>query len=267
MNLIVKDVHFTYPSGAYALRGVSLSLGSGESVAIIGENGAGKSTLAKHLNGLLEADKGDVLVGDVNTRDRTVAQMAPQVGFVFQNPDEQVVERRVHDEVAFGPRHIGQSDEEIERNVTAALEMVGLSDEADTHPYDLSASQRKLMTLASVLAMQTPVVVFDEPTMGQDSRGIAIVAAVIESLKAGGRTLLTITHDIDFCAAHFERVVVLADGQLLADGPAAEILGQTDLLAQTHVTPPQLVRLAQGLGLPATPLTTDEFVTALENGR
>lgn len=263
MNLTVNDIHFTYPAGAHALRGISLTIGTGESVALIGENGAGKTTLAKHLNGLLKPDSGDVFVGDRNTREYTVAQLAATVGYVFQNPDDQIVERKVREEVAFGPKHIGQTDDEIAANVALALEMVGLSNEADIHPYDLTASQRKLITLASVLAMRTPVVMFDEPTMGQDSLGIGRVGAIVESLKAEGRTVLTITHDIDFCGEHFDRVVVLANGQVLADGPAADILGQTELLASTQVEPPQLVRLAQSLGMAGNPLTVDQFVSLL----
>lgn len=263
MNLTVSDVHFTYPAGAYALRGVSLAIAAGESVALIGENGAGKTTLVKHLNGLLKPGQGDVLVGDRNTRDHTVAQLAATVGYVFQNPDDQIVERKVREEVAFGPRHIGQTDEDIAANVQLALEMVGLAEEGDTHPYDLTASQRKLMTLASVLAMRTPVVIFDEPTMGQDSQGIGRVSEAIKTLKSEGRTILTITHDIDFCGEHFDRVVVLAEGQVLADGPAREILGQAELLAKTNVEPPQLVRLAHALGLSGNPLTTAQFVRQL----
>jgi energy-coupling factor transport system ATP-binding protein len=267
MNLSVRDIHFTYPAGAYALRGISLEIAAGESVALIGENGAGKTTLAKHLNGLLKPDSGEVWVGDRNTRDHTVAQLAATVGYVFQNPDDQIVERKVRQEVAFGPKHIGQSEEEAAANVAWALETVGLTDEAETHPYDLSVSERKLVTLASVLAMRTPVVLFDEPTMGQDSRSIARVGAAIEALKAEGRTVLTITHDIDFCGEHFERVVVLAQGVVLADGPAAAILGQTEVLASTNVEPPQLVRLGQALGLPGNPLSVAQFVAQLTTAK
>lgn len=267
MNLTINDIHFTYPAGAYALQGITLSIASGESVALIGENGAGKTTLAKHLNGLLKPDTGDVFVGQQNTRDTTVAKLAPTIGYVFQNPDDQIVERKVRDEVAFGPRHVGQSAEEVEANVAHALTLVGLTDEADTHPYDLMASHRKLVTLASVLAMQTPIVMFDEPTMGQDSQGIGRIGAAIQALKADGRTVLTITHDIDFCGEYFERVVVLAGGKVLADGPAATILGQSELLASTNVTPPQLVRLAQALGWSGAPLGVEQFVSLLANGQ
>ncbi|MBP6016955.1 MAG: ABC transporter ATP-binding protein [Candidatus Promineofilum sp.] len=266
MNLAIENVSFTYPTGAEALRDVSLRVEPGEAVAIIGQNGAGKTTLVKHINGLLKPTHGRVLVGEWNTREHTVAQMAARVGFVFQNPDDQIIERSVGDEVAFGPRKLGQPAAEALANVAAALEMVGLADKAGTHPYDLTAPQRKLVTLASVLAMRTPIVIFDEPTMGQDARGVALIGGIIESLKAERRTVIIITHDIDFCAAHFERVVVMADGRVLADGPAGDVLARADLLATTNVEPPQLIRLAQAIGLSAAPLTVDEFVRAWGRG-
>jgi energy-coupling factor transport system ATP-binding protein len=273
MNISIAAVDFTYPGGAQALRQVNLKINSGEAVAIIGENGAGKTTLVKHLNGLLKPDNGSVRVGGGqdgdgwNTREHSVAKMAARVGFVFQNPDDQILERTVRAEVAFGPRHLGVPEEEVTAAVDVALKQVGLEAEAGSHPYDLTASQRKLVTLAAVLAMRTPIVIFDEPTMGQDARGVAIIGRIIEDLKAGGRTVIIITHDIDFCAAHFERIVVMADGRVLVDGPAEEVLGQTELLATTNVEPPQLVRLAQALGLPQTPLTVESFIASLKKSR
>lgn len=262
MNLSIKDVGFTYPGGVEALRGVSIDIQSGEAVAIIGENGAGKTTLVKHINGLLKPTRGQVTVGDWGTREHSVAKMAVRVGFVFQNPDDQIVERTVGDEVAFGPRQLGRSAPDALASATAALELVELAAEAKTHPYDLTAPQRKLVTLASVLAMRTPIVIFDEPTMGQDARGVELIGNIIESMKAEQRTVIIITHDIDFCAAHFERVVAMADGRVLADGPAAEVLARADLLATTNVEPPQLVRLAQAIGMSASPLTVEDFVAA-----
>lgn len=263
MNLIIDDVGFIYPGGADALRGVSLHISEGESIAFIGENGAGKTTLMKHLNGLLKPTRGRVTVGDWDTKEHTVAKMASRVGFVFQNPDDQIVERTVADEVAFGPRRLGQSEAEVAANCAAALASVGMSAESSTNPYDLSAPQRKLVTLASVLAMRTPVVIFDEPTMGQDARGLKLIGNIIEELKREGRIVLIITHDIDFCAAHFARVVAMADGQVLIDGPAADVLTRTDVLATTNVEPPQIIRLAQALELPVAPLTIDGLIAAL----
>lgn len=267
MKITVDHIDFTYPGGTHALRGVSLQIANGEAVAIVGENGAGKTTLVKHLNGLIKPYTGRVLVGNDgdmwDTKEHTVAKMAARVGYVFQNPDDQILERTVRAEVAFGPRNLGLSEAEWSAAVDTALEQVGLSAEAQNHPYDLTTSQRKLVTLASVLAMKTPVVIFDEPTMAQDARSVTRIGRIIEELKAAGRTLLIITHDIDFCATHFERVVVMADGQVLSDGPASRVLAQTDLLATTNVEPPQLVRLAHGLKLADMPLTTDDFIESL----
>ncbi len=265
-GISVEGVSFTYPGGAQALRGVTLRFDPGQTTAIVGENGAGKTTLAKHLNGLLKPGDGRVLVGGLDTREHTVAKLAVRVGYVFQNPDDQIVERTVGDEVAFGPRQLGRPEAERAADVAAALDQVELSAHTATHPYDLTTAQRKLVTLASVLAMRTPVVIFDEPTMGQDARGVALIGRIIEDLKAEGRTVLTITHDIDFCAAHFGRVVVMADGQVLAEGAAADVLARTELLATTNVEPPQLVRLAQALRLPRSPLTVSGFVEILQGG-
>lgn len=263
MNIVLENVTFTYPSGVTALRGVNLTIHSGEAVAIIGENGAGKTTLAKQLNGLLKPGEGRVHIGEWDTQAYTVAQLAGRVGYVFQNPDDQLFESTVWDEVAFGPRNLGCDEGEVKRRVAAALDQVQLAETARTHPYDLQISQRKRVALAAVLAMQTPIVIFDEPTTGQDSRGMALIEGIINALKQAGRTVLTISHDIDFCAEHFERVVAMADGQVLADGTAATVLAQEALLARTAVEPPQLARLATALALPGTPLTVAAFLDRL----
>jgi energy-coupling factor transport system ATP-binding protein len=267
MQVTVADISFTYPSGVLALRQINLVIPAGAAVAIIGENGAGKTTLAKHLNGLLKPGQGRVLVGEWDTRQHTVAQLAGRVGYVFQNPDDQLFESTVWAEVAFGPRNLGRPDETVRAQVREALSQVQLEHEAQAHPYDLHASQRKLVALAAVLAMKTPIVIFDEPTTGQDAQGVARIGGIVESLKRDGRTVLTISHDIDFCAEHFERVVVMARGEILADGPAATILAQDKLLAHADVEPPQLARLAAGLGLPGTPLTVAAFVRLLAEQR
>lgn len=264
MKILVDALTFTYPGNVLALDGVSLKVTTGEALALIGENGAGKSTLARHLNGLLQPDKGSVHVGEWDTREHTVAQMAHRVGFAFQNPDDQLFARTVHEEVAFGPRNLGRSEAETTAAVATALEQVGLAGRADAHPYDLSVAERKLVSLAAVLAMKTPILVLDEPTTGQDAAGIQRIGAIVEQLKAEKHTVLAITHDMEFCADHFGRVVVMADGQIIADGPARQILGQSELLARADVQPPQLVLLAQALGLPGTPLTLAGFLDLYE---
>lgn len=261
MDLSVDSVSFTYPSGVLAIKDVFLQIATGESVAIIGQNGAGKTTLVKHFNGLLKPSSGSVLVGDRDTRAHSVAKLAAIVGYVFQNPDDQLFQSTVWAEVVFGPKNMGKTVEQTQELADAALQAVGLSSSIEKHPYDLFASQRKMVALAAVLAMDTPILILDEPTTGQDYSGTQRVGQIVEDLKRKQRTVITITHDIDFCAEHFERVVVMAQGGILIDGDARTVLSQADILAQTFVEPPQLMRLAEHLGMETGPLNADEFVT------
>jgi energy-coupling factor transport system ATP-binding protein len=262
MKISIEDVVYRYPSDVLALQGVCLDLEHGETVAIIGENGAGKTTLAKHVNGLLRATHGRVLIGDRDTREHTVAQLAKHVGYVFQNPDDQLFARSVRKEVEFGPHNLGLTERELDRRVGTALTITELEQDVDRHPYDLYPSRRKLVAIAATLAMETPIVILDEPTTGQDLRGVALIGRVVERLKAAGRTLITISHDLDFCAEHFERIVVMSQGRILIDGHAESVFAHEDLLQQAGVDPPQMVRLANALKLSSTPRTVEAFVGA-----
>jgi len=262
VELRVEGVSFRYPGGVLALSEANLRVAPGETVAIVGENGAGKTTLARHLNGLLRPEAGTVWVGDWDTRQKSVAMLSRRVGYVFQNPDDQLFARTVWDEVAFGPRNLGRTAVEIEADVRLALERCGLSDAAARHPYDLAAPERRFVALAATLAMRTPALILDEPTTGLDAGGVDRLGDVVQSIRKEARTVVAITHDLDFAADHFERVVVMSRGRILADGPAREVLGQVDLLQEARIRPPQLVALALALDLPATPLTVAEFVEA-----
>jgi energy-coupling factor transport system ATP-binding protein len=267
MHIDIAFISFTYPPDVIALRDVSLQIDSGEAVAIIGQNGAGKTTLVKHLNGLLRPSSGAVLVGDWDTGQHTTAQLAARVGYVFQNPDEQLFQQTVGREVAFGPRNLGWPAARIEAQVEAALGLTGLSEVAARHPYDLSPGERKRVALASVLAMDTPILVLDEPTTGEDFAGVELVGRIVDDLHRQGKTVIAISHDVDFCAEHFERIVVMAEGRVLLDGPSREVFAQADVLARTYVEPPQVARLASSLDLRTVPLTVDEFISHLELGR
>lgn len=263
MKIEISDLHFTYPTGVQALRGVSLTIEPGEQVAIVGQNGAGKTTLVKHLNGLLRPTSGRVRIGDWDTREHSVAELARRVGYVFQNPDEQLFSRDVKTEVAFGPRNLGFSSEQVQGQVDEALAMTELSDKTETNPYDLSPTWRKMVAIASILAMATPIVIFDEPTTGQDSANIARIANVVRTLRERGRTVVTVTHDIDFCAENFERVIAMSEGAILLAGKAEDVLGQEEFLARTYVEPPQLTRLGKRLGLERTIRNEGEFLAAI----
>ncbi|MEO8355913.1 MAG: ABC transporter ATP-binding protein [Chloroflexota bacterium] len=264
MKIEISDLHYTYPAGVNALQGISLSIESGEQVGIVGQNGAGKTTLVKHLNGLLQPTRGQVLIDDWDTNKHSVAKLARRVGYVFQNPDEQLFSKNVGAEVAFGPRNLGYDGGQVQALVTDALAMTELSDKTETNPYDLSATWRKMVALASVISMDTEIVIFDEPTTGQDAMNIARIANVIKALRERGKTVITITHDIDFCAENFERVIALSQGKVLLDGKANDVLGQEEILATTYVDPPQLTRLGKRLGFKETVRNQEEFLNALK---
>lgn len=267
MNIALQGVSFFYAPGVQALAGVDLEIGSGEQVALIGANGAGKTTLAKHLNGLLRPAAGAVWIGDWNAADHSVAELAGRVSYAFQNPADQLFARTVRAEIGFGPRNLGLPEQEVQARVSAGLQQVGLQESADCHPYDLSPSERKLLSLAAAIAQGTPVLVLDEPTSGQDRSGVQRVAQVLQAQARSGTTALVITHDLDFCAKHLERVVLMAGGRILADGPARHVLADEPSLERSMLEPPQLIRLTRRLEMQAAPLDVSEFVEAYRQSR
>ena len=264
MDIEIRDLQYTYPTGVEALRGITLTIESGEQVAIVGQNGAGKTTLVKHLNGLLQPTSGQVFIGDWDTREHPVSKLASRVGYVFQNPDEQLFSKNVGAEIAFGPKNLGFEAQRVESLVQDALALTELSGKTETNPYDLSTTWRKMVALASIISMDTDIVIFDEPTTGQDAVNVGRIAHVIAELSRRGKTVITITHDIDFCAENFERVIAMSQGRVLLDGKANEVLGQEEILATTYVDPPQLTRLGKRLGLKNTVRNQEEFLEALK---
>jgi energy-coupling factor transport system ATP-binding protein len=253
-----------YPDGTRALDGVDLAIGPGETLAIVGQNGSGKSTLVRHLNGLLRPTEGTVRIDGRDIAGQRVARLAATVGLVFQDPDRQIFAAKVRTEVAFGPRNLGLRGAELDRRVVEALEVVGLAGAADENPYDLGYSRRKLLAIASVLAMRTPIVVLDEPTTGQDLRGVARVRAIVAALAAEGRTVVTISHDMRFVAETFRRVVVMRAGRITLDGTPADVFAAANwnVLASTYLEPPLAALVGARLGVGSTP-TEASLVDAL----
>jgi energy-coupling factor transport system ATP-binding protein len=262
-DLTLEAVSYRYPrGGGLALDGVSLHIAGGERVALVGQNGSGKTTLVRHLNGLLRPTSGRVLHDRADVAMRSVAQLARSVGLAFQDPDRQIFAGSVRAEVEFGPRNLGLHGRQLRGAVDAALADVGLEAEASTNPYDLGASRRKLLALASVQAMGTPVLVLDEPTTGQDLRGVEIVQRVIATAQAAGRTVIVISHDMGFVAGSFDRVIVLRAGRVILDGPPASAFDEPswEALRSTYLEPPLAARLGARMGVGATP--TDESLLA-----
>jgi energy-coupling factor transport system ATP-binding protein len=254
----VQGLVHVYPDGTRAIDGVSLTIAAGESIAIVGQNGSGKSTLVRHFNGLLKPTEGQVFVDGADVRGRRVAHLAATVGLAFQDPDRQIFAGRVRAEVEFGPRNLGRRGAELVDAVDAALEATGLTSDAAANPYDLGFSRRKLLALASILAMRTPVVVVDEPTTGQDARGVARVQAIVSELSAAGRTVIGISHDMRFVAESFDRVIVMKDGRIVLEGSPQVVFAEDawSTLSSTFLEPPLAARVGARLGLGATPTVT-----------
>ncbi|WP_326770612.1 energy-coupling factor ABC transporter ATP-binding protein (plasmid) [Streptomyces sp. NBC_01591] len=263
MTIRVEDLVYRYPNGALALDRVSVTIDPGERVAIVGSNGAGKSTFARHLIGIARPSSGSVWLDDWNTADHSVAELARKVGYVFQNPHDQLHARSVEAEVRFGPRNLGFSAGRTAELVAWAMEAMGLTQLAAAHPHHLSLGDRKRVTLASVLAMDSAVVVLDEPTTGQDHRSVEAIGGLVSELAGRGKTVLAITHDMDFCAENFDRVLVMAEGRIHLDVPTTDWLGPDRELERYGLEPPQITRLARGLDWPEPVATVGQFMERL----
>ncbi len=249
----VKDVYFTYPNGVEALKGINLTIHNGEFVAIMGQNGAGKTTLVKHFNGLLKPTKGNTLVDGVDTKKVSVATLARNVGFVFQNPDHQLFSETVEEEIAFALRNFGFKENIIKRRVTWALNLLGLTQYRKTSPFMLSGGERKRVALASVLAWNPKILILDEPTIGQDYQQKEKLRQFILQMRAQRKTIIIVTHDVEFVAECNPRVLLMREGKILADGEAKKILTDTEILTQASVVSPQIAQIflqLSDLGLP-----------------
>lgn len=227
--LELRDVRYVYPDGTPALRGISLRLAAGEKAALVGLNGAGKSTLLMHLNGILRAASGAVLVEGVPVTGATVRHIRARVGMVFQDPDDQLFSPTVFDDVAFGPLHMGMAEAEVRARVSRALEQVGMSGFDRRVPHHLSPGQRKRIAIATVLAMDPVLLALDEPSAGLDPRARRELIALLRALP---QAMLVATHDLSMVAEVFPRAIVLSEGLVAYDGPSASLLSNTALLEQ-----------------------------------
>ncbi len=259
----LSNTSFSYPNGYLAVDSINLEIEQGENIAIVGQNGAGKTTTVKMLNGLLLPSSGDVVVADQNTREYTTAQMSRLVGYVFQNPDDQIFHSTIYDEVAFGPKKLRREPEWTERMVLEALEITGMLDKKDENPYDLPFSTRKFVTIAAIIAMDSPVMVFDEPTAGQDIVGNRQLEAILHKLKAKGKTLITISHDMEFVAKNFSRVVVMANKQIVRTGSPRSIFWDFEAMETAMIKQPYISELCRRLKIGDQPVLMNDALEAI----
>jgi len=238
-SIEVRDLHFAYPDGTQALRGVTFGVAQGESVAIVGGNGAGKSTLLQHLNGYLMATRGEVRIGGQPIARETLAQVRRAVGLVFQDPDDQLFMATVFDDVAFGPLNFGLPPQTVEEVALAALERVGMLHLRERPPHKLSAGEKRAVAIATVLAMSPEVLVMDEPSSNLDPRGRR---RLIELLRSFNHTKLIVSHDLELVVELCPRAIMLDGGVIVADGPTVELFSNEALMLAHGLERPHILR-------------------------
>ncbi len=248
MSLIeFRDVTFVHQNGVKALDGVSLTIEGHELVGIVGENGAGKTTLVRHINGLLRPTSGTLLIDGTDARGKSVAKLARKIGIAFQNPDHQLFSESVEHEITFALKNFGFDDALIEQRLNWALDFFGLMEYRKSSPLILSGGEKKRLTLASILAWDPEVVVLDEPTVGQDAIQKAKLLEIARTLHSAGKTIIIVSHDVEFLWTLQPRLVVMKRGRVVGDGPCSAVMQERELLESARVSQPQLVALYEGL--------------------
>ena len=258
-QFLIKNLDFSYFPDVPVLKALNMRLDK-RPTAIIGQNGAGKTTLVKLLKGLLKPVSGNIYFRGEDISGKTVAMLAGNVGYVFQNPDDQIFKYNVMDEIMFGPLNIGMDPKRAEEEAKRALELTGLTGKEKENPYDLELYERKMTAIASVLAMDTDVLILDEPTIAQDWKGRQIIGGIIRSLSERGKLVIAILHDMDFVAENFERVIIMAHGQVLADGTARDVFMKEEALKKARLQKPYVMQLSEVLGYERAYLTVDEIL-------
>ena len=264
--LEVRNLKYAYNSEYQALKGVSLRVKQGEMVALLGKNGAGKSTLFLHLNGIYEPDEGQVFIDgeELKYDKKSLLKFRQKVGIVFQNPDDQIFAPTVEEDVAFGPLNLGLSMEEVQDRVEEALARVGMSGFEKTAPHHLSGGQKKRVAIAGILAMKPEIMVLDEPTAGLDPQGVVNLQKLLRQLNDEGITIVISTHEVDLVPNYAQRVFVLVDGLLIAEGTPKEIFAQPEILEQANLKLPIVTELFQELELEGFDMENDYPLTIAE---
>ncbi|MBE3572626.1 MAG: ABC transporter ATP-binding protein [Moorella humiferrea] len=263
----VENLVHVYPGGVKALKGVNLAIQKGEVVAILGKNGSGKTTLVKHFNGLLKPTSGNVWIKGMNTREVSIARLSREVGYVFQNPNHQTFLPTVRDELSFGCRNLKLPEQEIKQRVKEVVIRFNLKDKLEDNPYDLNLSMRKTVAIASILAMRPAIIVLDEPTTGQDYAGCQQLLKFIRELEKEGHTVVIITHDMMLVGELNKRVVVMSNGEIIADNLPRVVFKDDSILQRSGLLPPQITELSRKLapyGITDTALTIADLYTSLK---
>lgn len=237
--IVVKDVEYTYPNGTIALKDINLNIYKGEIVGIMGKNGAGKTTLIRTFNGLIRPSLGDIYINNENIISKSIATISRSVGVIFQNPSHQLFANTVEEEIKFSLKNIFLGKEEIQERINRVLKEFSLEKYRERSPLNLSGGESKKLAIASIMCRDPDIIVFDEPTLGQDAREIESFINLIENEKNKGKTIIIITHNVEFAFEFIPRTILMADGHIIADGPTKNLLKSNFLTEKSSLVLPQ----------------------------
>ena len=262
-HLRIEKMWHKHEDGSDGLKDIDLQIERGEFVALIGHNGAGKTLMVSHLLGFLKPSEGRILFDGKDISEISTAKLAQQIGYLFQNPDDQIFTDNVVEEIRFGLKNLTLNDEDIARRVNSALTMMELTEYSKRHPHALSRGQRQRLAVASILAMEPNLIVLDEPTTGQDRTHVNKFLHQIKKLNQLGKTVLLITHDMNIAAEYANRTIVMKSGEIFLDGATRDIFSRSEELREAHIEPPVVTRLSldlkrKGINIPVM-LTVEEL--------
>lgn len=245
--IIIKDLDYSYPNGTVALEDVNLTIQKGELIAIMGKNGAGKTTLIRTLNGLIRPTRGDIFINNENIKTKSIAELSKNVGLIFQNPSHQLFANSVEEEIKFSLKNIFQDKEELQSRTNEILKNHKLEKYRERSPLNLSGGESKKLAVASIMCRDPEILVFDEPTLGQDASEIESFIKLINNEKIKEKTILIITHNIEFASEFIPRTILMAEGRVIADGPTQELLSNKFLTKRTSLLLPQTRKFSLAL--------------------
>ena len=255
--IMIRDIAYSYPNGTQAFKNVNLNIFKGELVAIMGKNGAGKTSLVRTLNGLIRPTQGNIYIESKSISSKSIASLSKKVGIIFQNPFHQLFANSVEEEINFSLKSCFLEKEEIKIKIDKILDEFNLEKYRKRSPLNLSGGESKKLAIASIICRDPEILVFDEPTLGQDAKEIEFFINLINKERKRGKTIIIITHNIEFAYEYLPRTILMADGKIIADGPTKEILNNELLIEQTSLIQPQIWQFCVALKESGFPKTDD----------
>jgi energy-coupling factor transport system ATP-binding protein len=269
-QILLENVGFVYPNGTEALKNINLKICKNELIGIMGKNGAGKTTLIRTFNGLIRPTKGSIYLNGENINSKSIANLSQKVGIIFQNPMHQLFANSVEDEIKFSLKSLDSFKGEINSRIEKILEQFKLSKYKNRSPLNLSGGETKKLAVASILCRNPEILILDEPTLGQDAHEIEFLTELIKKERENGKTIIIITHNIEFAIEYIPRTVFMIDGQIIADGPTVNLFNNKSLVEKVSLIQPQIYKFItalneQGFEVPQNLMSKNQIIKFIEN--